>query len=186
MLLKTISVVTLLNVVCGGGNVILAAKIFQFYGRNNKVWAFDTFEGMTKPRSIDFSSFEGSALETWTSITSAGDASCESSLSEVVNNFRMFNINLDLVVFVKGKVEDTLIGRELPEEISILRLDTDWYDSTRVELAILYPLVKNGGIVMFDDYGYWGGHAKAIDEYFQDSKPFLIKIDDVCRMMIKH
>ena len=174
---------------CGvwrGGNVILAAKIFQYYGCDNRVWAFDTFEGMTKPEIIDFSSYEGPALETWGSFTAVGETWLESKLPEVIQNFLDFKIDLNLVEFVRGKVEDTLLGPNVPEEISILRLDTDWYSSTKVELEVLFPLVKNGGIIMFDDYGYWEGHAKAIDESFQGSRPFLFRIDDICRLMIKH
>jgi hypothetical protein len=77
--------------------------------------------------------------------------------------------------FIVGKVEETLIDEvNLPESIAILRLDTDWYESTRIELEQLFPLVVAGGIVIIDDYGKWAGSRAAVDEYFSDkAKPFM-------------
>jgi O-methyltransferase len=63
-------------------------------------------------------------------------------------------------------------------------LDTDWYESTRHELEHLYPCLSPGGVLIIDDYGYWSGARKAVDEYFHDSL-FLSRIDDTGRMAIK-
>jgi hypothetical protein len=65
---------------------------------------------------------------------------------------------------VKGKVEDTIPGHA-PEQIAILRLDTDWYESTRHELEHLYPRLSSGGVLLLDDYGYWEGAREAVDEF---------------------
>ena len=76
------------------------------------------------------------------------------------------------------------LNKNLPDDISILRLDTDFYESTLVELEVLYPKLANGGILIIDDYGSYQGAKKAVDEYFKH-RPFLIYIDHSCRMIIK-
>ena len=75
----------------------------------------------------------------------------------------------------------------LPKKISLLRLDTDFYESTKIELEELYPLLSKNGILIIDDYGHWKGARKAVDEYFKKKKlfPFLNKVDYSCRLMIK-
>jgi hypothetical protein len=78
--------------------------------------------------------------------------------------------------FVKGSVLETL-PREKPDEIAILRLDTDWYESTLHELRHLYPKVSHRGVLIIDDYGYWRGCQKAVDEFFAGNGPFLCRID---------
>ncbi len=89
---------------------------------------------------------------------------------------------------IQGKVEDTLVIKEnVPKKISLLRLDTDWYESTKVELEILYPLLQKGGILIIDDYGHFKGCRKAVDEYFSKhkKKPMLHYVDYTCRLIIK-
>jgi O-methyltransferase len=72
------------------------------------------------------------------------------------NTVPINNINL-----IEGKVEETLLNEEnLPSKISILRLDTDWYSSTKVELEILYPRLMSGGFLIIDDYGHFKGCKK--------------------------
>jgi hypothetical protein len=85
---------------------------------------------------------------------------------------------------IKGKVEDTIPGT-LPRGLSILRLDTDWYESTRHELIHLYPLLHPKGVLIIDDYGDWQGAKKAVDEYFKESEIFLHRIDRTGRIAIK-
>ena len=69
--------------------------------------------------------------------------------------------------FIKGKVEDTLTQSEaqLPSSIAVLRLDTDWYESTRVELEVFWPRLSPGGWLYLDDYQAWGGATRAVDEW---------------------
>jgi hypothetical protein len=91
------------------------------------------------------------------------------------------------VVFVKGDILQTLDSEILPGKISILRLDTDWYESTQKEMGVLYTKIASNGVLMIDDYGYWGGSKKAVDEYFEESggRPFFQYIDDTGRLAIK-
>ena len=83
-------------------------------------------------------------------------------------------------------VEET-IPKLIPERIALLRLDTDWYESTKHELEYLYPLLAPGGILIIDDYGHWDGCRKAVDEYFSTlkKKPLLIRLDYTGRLAIK-
>jgi hypothetical protein len=66
-----------------------------------------------------------------------------------------------------------------------LRLDTDWYESTKVELEILYPKLVRGGVLIIDDYGHWRGARKAVDDYFKNSSLLMIRIDYTARLVIK-
>jgi len=88
------------------------------------------------------------------------------------------------VEFVVGKVEDTIPARA-PESIALLRLDTDWYESTRHELQHLYPRLAEGGVLIIDDYGHWQGARRAVDEYFRDRPILLNRIDYTGRIAIK-
>jgi len=107
------------------------------------------------------------------------------SIEQVIKNFNENVIKNDLIT-IKGKVEETLLNKDnLPSKISLLRLDTDWYSSTKIELEILYPLLEKNGILIIDDYGYWQGARKAVDEYFLDKKVTIFKIDFTGRMIIK-
>jgi hypothetical protein len=83
-------------------------------------------------------------------------------------------------------VEDT-IPKEAPDKIALLRLDTDWYESTRHELTHLYPKLSVGGVLIIDDYGQWEGARKAVDEYIDDNKlPILLhRIDNAGRIAVK-
>ena len=93
---------------------------------------------------------------------------------------------MDKVVFVKGPVEDT-IPATVPDRISLLRLDTDWYSSTKHEIEHLYPRLSAHGVLLLDDYGHYQGARRAIDEYFDrvGKRPFLTRIDYSCRAAIK-
>ena len=87
---------------------------------------------------------------------------------------------------MKGKVENTIPGTA-PEQIALLRLDTDWYESTRHEMAHLFPRLSTGGVLIVDDYGEWRGSRQAIDEYINDNNiPLLMnRIDYTCRIAVK-
>lgn len=107
------------------------------------------------------------------------------SLEEVKKNI-IKNTNIDNILLIKGKVENTLkIQKNLPKKISILRLDTDFYESTKIELETLFPRLVKRGVLIIDDYGYWKGSKKAVDEYFGDYRPFLHYVDHSCRLLIK-
>jgi len=89
-------------------------------------------------------------------------------------------------VLVKGMVENTAV-QSAPERLALLRLDTDWYESTRVALEVMFPRLSDNGVLIADDYGHYMGHRKAIDEYFEQTRtfPLLTRIDYSCRLAIK-
>jgi hypothetical protein len=91
------------------------------------------------------------------------------------------------VHFVQGPVEETLPGTT-PDSVALLRLDTDWYESTLHELTHLYPRMSAGGVLIIDDFGHWDGARRAVTEYFSTSaKPILLtRTDYTGRMGIKH
>jgi len=92
----------------------------------------------------------------------------------------------DNLIFVKGKVENT-IPAIIPDKISILRLDTDWYESTYHELVYLFPKLVKDGVLIIDDYGHWKGAREAINRYFQEKKIKILlnRIDYTSRIAIK-
>ena len=168
---------------CGvytGGNIMILKKLIKKNRLNRKIYAYDTFEGMTAPTSYDVK-IDGTIAKkkfkkNW--------ASC--SLNKVKQNFKETKLNTQNIKFIKGKVEDTLrLKKNLPKKISILRLDTDFYESTKSELQKLYPLLVEGGVLIIDDYGSWLGSKKATDEYFSNKKIFMHYIDHSARMIIK-
>jgi O-methyltransferase len=178
---------------CGvwrGGNLILFQKFIEKYSLEKKIYAYDTFEGMSEPDEID-KTFNGqSSSKLLKKLYDKGVdrkkniliADC--SIEEVQKNFQKYSNKKNLFC-VKGMVEKTLeIEDNLPNKISILRLDTDWYSSTKKELEILFPLLEKNGILIIDDYGYWKGARKAVDEYFKDKKVTMFKIDFTGRMII--
>lgn len=180
---------------CGvwkGGNLIIFEHLNEKYQMNKKIYAYDTFSGMSEPTTNDKNYLDIGAQKEWEENKKNNDINlsfnCYSSLEEVKNNLLKNSIrkNLNNLKFIKGKVEKTLqIKDNLPEKIAILRLDTDWYESTKKELEILFPRLSKNGILIIDDYGHWKGARKAVDEYFEDKDIVKHFIDFSCRMIIK-
>ena len=180
---------------CGvwrGGNLIIFQKFIENYNLQKKIFAYDTFEGMSEPEELD-KTFDGqSSIELLKKLNKKkvnrkdNILIAECSEEQVIHNFKQ-NVNKYDLKCIKGKVEETLLNaNNLPSKISLLRLDTDWHASTKIELEILYPLLEKNGILIIDDYGYWQGARKAVDEYFIDKNVTMFKIDFTGRMIIKN
>lgn len=99
-------------------------------------------------------------------------------MEEVTNNLLKTWYPKDKIKFIKWKVEDT-IPLTLPINISLLRLDTDWYESTKHEMIHLFPLLTNKWILIIDDFWHWEWAKKAILEYLKDNNLnyFINRID---------
>lgn len=155
-----------------GGSIGLFALASDL-GSTREFWCYDTFSGMPEPSLND----SKEALDLFLK-RSKGDGYsnwCDTSLEKVRGNLKRMGAPIEKFNFIVGKVEDTLTeDTNLPKSIAILRLDTDWYESTKIELERLFPLVVSGGVVIIDDYGKWAGSRAAVDEYFCNrAKPFM-------------
>lgn len=176
---------------CGvwrGGSAMIAAMALAAGGETSReLWLYDTYEGMSEPTAED---------RDWRGISAAellqkGEANketsvwCYSSLDEVRGNMARTGYPVDRMRFVKGKVEDSIPG-QAPAQIALLRLDTDFYESTYHELVHLYPRLAPGGVLIIDDYGHWAGARKATDQYFAElGRPVLLqRIDYTGRLAI--
>ncbi|OEK08837.1 macrocin O-methyltransferase [Flavivirga aquatica] len=177
---------------CGvwkGGSTLAVAKMFSKLNKKEKtLWLYDTFEGMSEPTKFDLDINGKKAsdrLKKEDKKTSWVWALSE--LEEVKKTMKLANYPKSKIKFIKGKVEDTLLEANKPNQISILRLDTDWYESTKIELELLYPKVVKGGIIIIDDYGHWKGSKKAVDEYIDKNNlnVFLNRIDYTGRLIVK-
>ena len=177
---------------CGvwrGGNSIIALQIINKFKENKNIWLYDTFEGMTKPSKHDYENDTGkNAIIEYNQNKRAENSNwCYASIEDVKENIKNFKFNAK-INYIKGDIIKTLENySNIPEKISILRLDTDWYESTKKELEILYPKLSVGGVLIIDDYGHWGGCKKAVDEYFKENgkRPLLIPSDYTGRIAIK-
>lgn len=174
---------------CGvwrGGNSIIAADFFMRMNSERRVLMFDTFEGMTKPteHDIDLVGNESSSDIYDRLQNGSGSEWCKSEINQVQSNFTKRGINLNYCRFYKGDVKNTIPNADVGS-ISVLRLDTDWYESTKMELEELWPKLSVGGVLIIDDYGKWGGSKKAVDEFFVKYRPFFIIVDGAGRVGVK-
>lgn len=171
---------------CGvwrGGNIALA----RLTSPERIVWAYDTYQGMTRPEDVDTNWRGGSALDDFKKKQDAGGLWSAVPLAMVQENLRVCGAyDEEKLRFVVGPVEETLLCEaNLPERIALLRLDTDWHASTKIEMEVLYPRLVPGGILIVDDYGHWMGAKKAVDDYFGWDKPVMRMIDYTAVMMVK-
>ena len=175
---------------CGvwrGGSMMAVALALMARGDTSRhLYLYDTFEGMSEPTAEDKSVDGESAQAQLARTTRDATVWAVAGLDDVQANVWSTGYPRDRIHFVKGKVEDT-IPATLPERIALLRLDTDWYESTRHELAHLYPLLSRNGLLIIDDYGHWQGAKQAVDEYFAKSAEpvFLHRVDYTARLVVK-
>lgn len=172
----------------GGSSMLIAYTLTAFGENNRKIWMYDTYEGMSEPEEID-KDFTGKPASIQLNESDKGISHsvwCYSSLDEVKANMSLTGYPMENIVFVEGKVEDTIPGKK-PIDISLLRLDTDWYSSTMHELVHLYSILYKNGILIIDDFGHWEGAKKAVLEYFEKNNlyPLISRIDDTGRIVIK-
>jgi len=151
---------------CGvwrGGSAMCAALTLRSLGSlTREIWLYDTFSGMTASSERDrtFSGVPAAhfqpARRAWHGVAAA----------EVRANLLSTGYPEDKIRLVEGDVRETLAVHR-PDRIALLRLDTDWYDSTRAEMEALFPLLVPGGVLIIDDYGDYAGAKEAVDEYLE-------------------
>jgi O-methyltransferase len=177
---------------CGvwrGGSMMAVAYTLAGLGVSDRqLYLFDTYEGMSPPTGADVSCSgkPATAVYDQTRRLDSGSDWCYASLDDVRANIARTGYSQEQIRFIQGKVEDT-IPSSAPETIALLRLDTDWYESTRHELIHLYPRLSAGGVLLIDDYGHWQGCRKAVDEYFaeRDQHVLLNRVDYTGRVAVK-
>lgn len=182
---------------CGvwrGGSLVAMIRALQHAGQGERdVFGYDTFTGMTEPTDAETSSFAEPAQRTWRDARARGQTPWgelfggeDASEGRVGELLRSTGYPAERIHLVAGPVEQTIPARA-PERIVVLRLDTDWYASTRHELEHLYPRLEPGGVLIVDDYGHWDGCRRAVDEYFaaHPPAPLLTRIDYSARMGVK-
>lgn len=150
---------------CGvfkGGSIMNMALTQLNFNKIVHIYLFDTFEGMTDHGEYDVNYRGVPAAK----ILRNPSKKCICSLDEVKKNVNLTGYPQEFLHFRKGDVAITL-KEQVPEKIALLRLDTDWYESTKIELEVLYPRLVKGGVLILDDYGYWKGARKATDDYFK-------------------
>lgn len=176
---------------CGvwrGGSAMLVAMTAKSLGvTDRKIYLYDTFSGMSEPTAVDVSVEDSGvkASERWGKEERIDRNDwCYASVADVRSNLKQTGYPEDKFVLIEGKVEDTLPSQS-PEAIALLRLDTDWYESTKHELRHLYPRLREHGVLIIDDYGSWAGAKKAVDEYFSEQPALLNRVDSSCRLVVK-
>lgn len=177
---------------CGvwrGGSMMLAAiRLIQLECSTRRLFLFDTFNGMTNPTEADESicGKAASAILEEQIRLNPGKGWLEIAQADVESNILSTGYPAHQIHLVAGRIEETIPHKDIGE-ISILRLDTDWYESTLHQLKNLYDHVVPGGIVIIDDYGHWSGCKKAVDEFLtsRNLNVFLNRIDYTGRLFVK-
>jgi O-methyltransferase len=154
-------------------NIIISNNLIS-----RDIYLYDTFSGLVEPSKYDytcenakiFKMNEKETYEYWRKqiINSNINNWCYAPLDNVKYNLYSTGYPQDKLHFIEGNTIQTLkIKENIPEKIAILRLDTDWYESSKAEIEALYNNVVVGGLIIFDDYYHWDGQRRAIDEYFK-------------------
>lgn len=173
---------------CGvwrGGSMMAAALTLRRLGATDReLVLFDTFSGMTEPTAEDADSpYDGYSLhrmwqrrEQWSGVPADRVRAAIASTGYPMERVRL----------VEGPVEETLPAAA-PQRIALLRLDTDWYASTRAEMEHLYPRLERGGVLLLDDYGHYAGARRAVDEVLAErgERLLLQRVDYTGRVALR-
>lgn len=140
-----------------GGVTILMRALLKAYGdKTRKVWVADSFQGLPPPNLAKYPKDSFSKLHTRKKL--------RISLETVQQNFRKYGLLDNQVVFLKGWFSETLPEAPI-EQIALLRLDGDLYESTMDALTSLYDKVSVGGFIIIDDYGSIAACASAVTDF---------------------
>jgi len=170
----------------GGSMMAVALTLLESGVTDRDLYLFDTFSGMSTPSDEDRQLEDGkSAAALLGKASKASGIWALASKEEVKKNMEMIGYPATRIHLIEGKVEDT-IPDHAPEEIALLRLDTDWYESTKHELEHLIRRVSPQGVLIVDDYGHWAGARKAVDEWLEklDRPVLLNRLDYTGRIAV--
>ena len=171
----------------GGSAMTIAMRLVQHNSLLVDIYLFDTYSGMVAPSNVDIEAHSGKAATNLMKKAAADSLIVANApLDLVKSNMDYTSYPKNKVHYIEGDVLETLPNTEV-QDIALLRLDTDWYESTLAELNHLVPRLVKGGICIIDDYGHWEGSRKAVDEFFTNSdfRPLMIHVDYTCRAFIR-
>lgn len=173
----------------GGSMMAIAETLKQLGDTNRQLFLYDTFAGMTAPTEEDVDQLNrdaNSQLKDDIDKKTESIVWAYSGLEEVKANIKKIQYPYVNIHFIEGDILQT-IPAQLPGKIALLRLDTDWYESTKHEMIHLYPLLQKSGVLIIDDYGFWKGSRKAVDEYLEANKISipLNRMDETGRIAVK-
>jgi|AntAceMinimDraft_1070359.scaffolds.fasta_scaffold20434_3 hypothetical protein len=174
----------------GGSTMAMVESLVRLGDFSREVFLYDTFEGMTPPSQLDLDprGIDARTLLESSPKNSANHLWAISELDEVRTNVESTGYPADLMRFIQGDVNSTLENsKNLPDQIAVLRLDTDWYESTKKELEVLFPRLSRLGVCIVDDYGHWSGSRKAVDEYLlaHGLQPLMVATDYSGRVFVR-
>lgn len=170
----------------GGSMMAVALALLERGDTSRHLYLYDTFEGMSAPTEHDRAPNGEAAAAQLARTAREHPLWAVAGLDDVRANLASTGYPADHIHYVQGMVEQT-IPATLPQQIALLRLDTDWYESTAHELQHLYPRLARRGVLIIDDYGHWSGARRAVDEYFAaaDEPVFLHRVDYTARLVVK-
>ena len=168
----------------------MVAQVLAHRGVSDRhLYLYDTFEGMSEPtvEDVDFRGQKADQMLEQSQDQKETSVWCLANLDDVKLTMSNSSFPAENIHYVEGKVEDTIPVTVPAGAIALLRLDTDWYTSTKHELIHLYPSLSSSGVLIIDDYGHWEGCRKAVDEYFTEQKTSILlqRIDYTGRLAIK-
>jgi hypothetical protein len=144
----------------GGATIFMRAVLKAHAVSDRRVWVADSFAGLPPPDPAAYPLDQGDTLFTHQQLAV--------SLDQVQSNFRRYGLLDDQVRFLKGWFRDTLPTAPI-EQLAVLRLDGDLYESTIVALESLYDKLSPGGYVIVDDYGCIAACRQAVHD-FRDAR----------------
>lgn len=165
----------------GGSMMAVARRLLDLDAADRHLHLLDTF-GESPPPTVEDGPEASSWFEEHADVLDSSPTMQTASLAEVRANIARVGYPDELLHFVPGLVEET-VPAHAPASIALLRMDTDWYGSTRHQLEHLWPRMVPGGIVIIDDYGRWDGCRRATDEYFQDRPVLFHRVDEAARVV---
>lgn len=172
----------------GGAVMAILWTLLRLWVTDREVFLFDTFTGMTAPTEHDVSwrGERAAAAHAARGGYAGGSDWARASLDDVKAGVMSVGYPVERVRFVQGLVEET-IPTQAPGQLALMRLDTDWYESTKHELIHLYPRLSQGGVIIIDDYGAWAGSRRATDEYIAETgaRLLLVRSDMTVRYAVK-
>lgn len=172
----------------GGSMMAVADTLLRLKETGRHLHLFDTFEGMAPPteNDVDIGGVKAEQLLQSSDKAQEDSVWCRAGLDSVKSAVGSIGYPTDKIHYIQGMVEHT-IPHHAPEKIALLRLDTDWYESTRHEMEHLFPRLVKGGVLIIDDYGHWQGARKAVDEYISQHgiRIMLNRIDYTGRIAVK-